>query len=45
MTDYDSNPHFANPGSVGAYCEAPESDDLEHVVDDVTDEALGRLTS
>ena len=30
--------------SVGAYCEAPESDDLEHVVDDVTDEALERLT-
>lgn len=29
--------------SVGAYCEPPESDDLEHVVDDVSDEKLTAL--
>lgn len=29
----------------GAYADNPRRDDLEHVVDDVTDEALERLTS
>ncbi len=30
--------------SVTAYCEPPLSDDLQHVVDDVTDERLALLT-
>ena len=30
--------------SVGAYCESPESDDVAHVLDDVTDERLKDLT-
>jgi hypothetical protein len=29
--------------SVGAYCEPPESDDLEHVADDVPDERMAGL--
>lgn len=29
--------------SVGAYCESPESDDLEHVAEDVPDAALEKL--
>lgn len=29
--------------SVGAYCEPPESDDLEHVVDSVSPHALEKL--
>jgi len=29
--------------SVAAYCEPPESDDLEHVADDVTDERMESL--
>lgn len=29
----------------GAYADSPRRDDLEHVADDVTDEALERLTS